>query len=110
MSTLKLNQMFRQLVCLAHRAVRATLADAVLCSACGALYGIVFSGFGAQVRHEFTVAPHFFDCGDLCGRRFFDRCRDRTLLRNLTRAKSSSEVDATGTPKKFGGRESRAGS
>ena len=59
MITFMLNRNLRKLLSLGYHAIRVTFADAVLCAACGALYGIVFGGFGAQARNELTLSGVF---------------------------------------------------
>ena len=65
MKTFMLNQNCRKLLSLGHYAVRVTFADAVLCAVCGALYGIVLGGFGAQARNTLTVSG-IFSMGGTC--------------------------------------------
>ena len=65
MNTFMLNRNFRKLLSLGNYAVRVTFADAVLCAVCGALYGIVFGGFGAQARNELTLSG-VFSIGGTC--------------------------------------------
>ena len=54
MTVFMFNQKCKNLMAIGIHAVRVTFADAVLCAVCGALYGMVFGGFGAQVRHDFS--------------------------------------------------------
>lgn|GEM_PF-6920221 len=65
MNAIMLKQMCHKLMLLGVHAIRVTFADGILCGACGALYGIVFGGFGAQARNEMTLSSLFF-IGGLC--------------------------------------------
>jgi hypothetical protein len=59
MRVLQLNSKCRNLMSFAIHAVRVTFADGTLCAVCGGLYGMVFGGFGAMVRHELSVSRMF---------------------------------------------------
>jgi hypothetical protein len=50
----------------ACHAFSAMIGDAILCAIAGALYGIVFGGFGAQTRDELTMSGMLV-LGTTCG-------------------------------------------
>ena len=56
MNMLLLNRKCRKLVSSGAHAIRVTYADAILCTVCMGLYGMVFGGLRSQVRYELTTS------------------------------------------------------
>ena len=87
MNVLMLNRKCHQFVSFGIYAVRVIFADAVLCAVCGALYGIVFGGFGAQARNQLTVSG-IFSIAATCGMIGFAIGALIGTVREVSRARS----------------------
>ena len=64
MNALMMNPKSNKFASFVIHAIRVTFADAILYAVCGALYGMVLAGFGAQVRHQFSLSGIFSIAGN----------------------------------------------